>query len=121
MRAALHALHARNGPFVIFVDECIGPHVFAPAFGRPLQPAGNIAYAARLAWMTGAAVIPAYCVRVDDSARFNVTFGAPVDLAHGGDKKRDLMTNIGRINAVIEPIVREHLDQWYYLLDLELP
>jgi len=30
------------------------------------------------------------------------------------------MKNIERINAVIEPIVKKHLDQGYYLLDLDL-
>ncbi len=119
MRAALAELKAKRGPFVVFIDECIDDHVYAPAFGRQLKPAGNIAFVARLAARTGAEVIPAYCVRLGDSARFKVTFLPPVSLVrdHGDDA---LMHNIARINAVIEPVVREHFDQWYYALDLEL-
>jgi Kdo2-lipid IVA lauroyltransferase/acyltransferase len=118
MRAAIAALNTKSGPFVIFVDECIDDHVYAPAFDRPLKPEGNIAYAARLAVRTGAEIIPAYCVRRDDTARFKVTFLPPVALVRNRGRA-DLMTNIAAINAVIEPIVREHLDQWYFVLDFE--
>jgi KDO2-lipid IV(A) lauroyltransferase len=111
MRAALRALKEIRGPFIIFIDECVGNHVFAPAFGRSLPPAGNLAYTARLARMTGAAVIPAFCVRLDDRAQFKVMIRPPVEIERTADRERDLLTNIGRINAVIEPIIRQHLDQ----------
>ena len=118
MRAAIAELRARRGPFVVFIDECIDDHVYAPAFGRPLKPEGNIAYVARLAVRSGGEIIPAYCVRLDDSARFRVTFLPPVPLVRGRSDA-DLMANIAAINAVIEPIVRDHLDQWYFGLDFE--
>jgi len=118
MRAAIDALTSRKGPFVVFVDECIDDYVYAPAFGRSLRPDGNMAYVARLAVMTGAEIIPAYCVRLGDRARFKVTFLPPVALVRERSQAA-LMTNIAAINGVIEPIVREHLDQWYYTLDFE--
>jgi len=120
MRAAVAALTENRGPFVIFIDECIDDHVFAPAFGRPLKAEGNIANVAWLAWTTGAEVLPTYCVRLGDSAQFKITILPPVALARGGDRRADLMANIARINQVIEPVIRAHLDQWYYTLDLEL-
>jgi KDO2-lipid IV(A) lauroyltransferase len=120
MRAAIKALTERTGPFVMFIDEYIRGHVFAPAFGRPLKPEGNIAYVARLARLTGAEIILAYCQRLNDSAYFKVTFLPPVDIARDGNRDSDLMENIARINSVIEPIVRANLDQWYYMLDLNL-
>jgi KDO2-lipid IV(A) lauroyltransferase len=118
MRAAIAELKAKTGPFVVYVDEYINDHVYAPAFGRKLKPEGNIAFVARLAVRTGAEIIPAYCLRLDDSARFKVTFLPPVPLVRGRSEA-ELMTNIAAINAVIEPIVREHLDQWYFGLDFE--
>ncbi len=119
LRAALRELHEKRGPFVIYVDEFIRGLVQAPAFGRPLRDQGNIAYAARLAATTGAVLIPAYCVRLNDSARFEVHFLPPVALEQTGDREADVLTNVGRINAAIEPIIRKHLDQWYFLLDIE--
>jgi KDO2-lipid IV(A) lauroyltransferase len=118
MRAAIEALTSKEGPFVVFIDECINDRVFAPAFGRPLKPQGNMAYVARLAVMTGAEIIPAYCVRLGDHAQFRVTFLPPVPLVRDRSDE-NLIGNMAAINAVIEPIVREHLDQWYYSLDLE--
>ncbi len=120
LRYALQAFKAKKGPFLIFVDEFVGGHVFAPIFGRALPAEGNIAYAARLAWMTGAEIIPAFCVRLDDRAQFCITVLPPVDLVRGGDKDEGLLTNVARLNAAIEPVVTAHLDQWYYLLDLDL-
>jgi KDO2-lipid IV(A) lauroyltransferase len=118
--AALAALREKRGPFVIFVDEFIRGRVNAPAFGRPLRAKGNIGHVARLAARTNAAVIPAYCVRLDDSAHFKVHYLPPIELVQTSNHKADVITNVDRINAVIEPIVRKHLDQWYFLLDIEL-
>jgi KDO2-lipid IV(A) lauroyltransferase len=120
MRAAIRELTSKKGPFVVFVDECIDDRVFAPAFGRRLTAEGNIAHVARLAVRTGAEIIPAYCERLGDRAWFKVRFLPPVQIERDGFRKEKLMANIGAINAVIEPIVHRHLDQWYYALDLDL-
>jgi hypothetical protein len=37
-----------------------------------------------------------------------------------GDREADVMENIRRIDALIEPIIQANLDQWYYVLDLKL-
>lgn len=112
MRAAVRILNDMTGQFGIFIDEVFGGRQSAPAFGQPLRAEGNIAFAARLAWITGAEVIPAYCLRIGDQARFKMTFRPPVELVRDGDRHSALITNIGRINAVIEAIVLAHLDQW---------
>jgi len=116
---ALNELRENGGPFVIYVDELARGRVQAPAFGRPLRIDGNIGYVARLAAMTGAALIPAYCERLNDSAHFKLRFLPPIEMAQTGKAKADAAVNATRINAVIEPIIRKHLDQWYFLLDLE--
>jgi Kdo2-lipid IVA lauroyltransferase/acyltransferase len=112
MRVAVRTLNKKCGQFGIFIDEVLGGRQSAPAFGRPLRAEGNIAFAARLAWLTKAEVIPAYCLRIGDQARFRVTFRPPVELVRDGDRDLALLTNVGRINAVVESIVRPHLDQW---------
>lgn len=119
LRAALRLLRTGREPFVIFVDELARGRVQAPAFGRRLRRDSNIAYAARLAAMTDAALIPAYCVRLGEAARFEIRILPPVAMIAAGDRETALAANLERINAVIEPVVRAHLDQWYFLLDLE--
>jgi KDO2-lipid IV(A) lauroyltransferase len=120
MRGAVRILSESTGGLAIFVDGMDDGPVSAPAFGRPLRSDGIIAFVARLARLTGAEIIPAYCVRIGERARFKVTFRPPVELVRDGDRDAALVTNIGRINAVVEPIVREHLDQWISLLGLNL-
>jgi Kdo2-lipid IVA lauroyltransferase/acyltransferase len=116
MQIAARTLNKRTGQFGIFVDEVFDGRQSAPAFGQPLRAEGNIAFAARLAWLTKAEIIPAYCLRIGDQARFKVTFRPPVELVRDGDRDSALLTNIDRINAVVESIVRPHLDQWGSLL-----
>jgi len=52
--------------------------------------------------------------RLGDRAQLEVRFLPPLDLARTGDRKADIAVNIGKINAVFEPLVRDNLDQWYY-------
>lgn len=118
-REAIRILQKNEEAFGIYVDELARDRVHGPAFGRPLRNMGNIAYVARLALMTGAMVLPIYAVRVGDRAQFKVTFLPPLDMINTGDRDADVMTNIARIDALIDPIVKAHLDQWYYILDFK--
>jgi Kdo2-lipid IVA lauroyltransferase/acyltransferase len=119
-RNALRLLQKNERIFGIYNDEFIRNRVHAPAFGRKLQPTGNIAYTARLAQMTNAVVIPSYCKRIDESAHFKVTFLPPVEMVDTGNRDADVLENIRRMDVVIDPIIKANLDQWYYVLDLEL-
>src|SRR5262249_53276598 len=80
MRAAVEILSNKTNQFGIFIDEVFGGRQSSPAFGRPLKAEGNIAFAARLAWLTKAEVIPAYCLRVGDQARFKMIIHPPLEL-----------------------------------------
>jgi KDO2-lipid IV(A) lauroyltransferase len=119
VREAIRTLKQQDGLFVMFIDEFIRGRVHAPAFGRRLRAEGNIAYAVRLAVMTGAVIIPAYCERLGDAARFKVTFLPPLDFTQTAEKDVDLLQNIAKLDAIIAPIIRDHLDQWYYVLDFD--
>jgi Kdo2-lipid IVA lauroyltransferase/acyltransferase len=119
-REAIRILQKNEEAFGIYVDEFARNRVHAPAFGRGLQASGNIAYVARLALMTGALVLPIYAVRVGDRAQFKVTFLPALDMVDTGAREADVIENIRRIDALIEPIIRGNLDQWYYVLDLKL-
>jgi KDO2-lipid IV(A) lauroyltransferase len=112
-RAAYRTLYDMDG-LLLSIDEIVDGFVTAPTFGRPLPHSGNLAFVAKLAQLAQAEVVPAYCVRIDDRVQFKVTFLPPLQLARTGDRQADLVTNIARINAVFEPLIRQHLDQWYY-------
>lgn len=119
LREAFRELRGGGGPFIIYIDEFIRERVQAPAFGRPLNPASNIFYAVQLAERSGAALIPAFCERIGDAARFRVTFLPQLPMSSAADKAVRVRENAEALNAVIEPIVRARLDQWYFSLDFE--
>jgi KDO2-lipid IV(A) lauroyltransferase len=119
-REALQILKNRSAAFGVYIDGAIDGDVEAPAFGRPLRLEGNLAVTARLATMTGAAVMPSFARRLE-GARFKVIFQPPVSLARSGDRARDLAENVAQLNAVTEDIIRANLDQWPMLFDLRLP
>jgi KDO2-lipid IV(A) lauroyltransferase len=118
-REVLRALRDWGGPFVIFIDEVARGRVQAPAFGRPMRTDNNIAYIVRIAAMCDAVVIPIYCVRVGERANFKVTALPPLEMIRSGDRKADIVKNVARLDAIIDPIIRAHLDQWYHVLDFD--
>jgi KDO2-lipid IV(A) lauroyltransferase len=104
---------------VMYADELARGRVWAPAFGRPLQRNGNIGNAVRLARLTNAQIVPLYSVRLNERAQFRVTALPAVKLIKTADREADLMANIATIDALIEPIIRDHLDQWFFGLDFD--
>jgi KDO2-lipid IV(A) lauroyltransferase len=116
-RMAYRLLVEERGVLLVYADDEHRGHVSAPLFGRPLAPRANLPAIVRLAWASGAEVIPAFAERLD-GARFRVTYLPAVELAApGDDPAATLRDNIGRLDQVITPLVLAHLDQWYMLFD----
>lgn len=89
----------RNGGVVsAFCDEGFGGVIRGPFFDRAPHVHGNIALVVRLARMTGATICPWYNIR-KDGFRFEAR----------------ALPDMLLLNGAIEPIVRAHLDQWYFL------
>jgi KDO2-lipid IV(A) lauroyltransferase len=116
---AIKVIRRKKQSLLMYVDEFARDRVWLPAFGRPIRAEGNAAYILRIAKMTNALIVPFYSVRVGGKARFKVTFLPTLNPVDTGDAEADLLTNVTMINTLIEPIVREHLDQWFYALDFE--
>ncbi len=114
VRQAMKRLAQPGGAVVIFGDEGFHGRIMAPFFGRPPHLAGNLAIAVRLARHAGAQIVPCYLER-QDGARFVCRILPPVALDTAKDPAAALAADVARLNAVIEPIVRQHIDQWYFL------
>lgn len=113
-RVARRLLVEERGVLLIFADDERRGRVSAPLFGRPIPPRANLTTIARLAAASGAAVVPAYAER--DGARHTVSFLPPAELAPGDDGAA-VTDNVRRLDAIITPLVRDRLDQWYMLLE----
>jgi KDO2-lipid IV(A) lauroyltransferase len=97
----------------VFGDEGREGRLMAPFFGRPPHVAGNLAVAARLARATDAVIVVNHVLRLPGN-RFRVVFHPPRRLPPG---RRDLLADVVELNGWIEPIIRENLDQWFFLDD----
>ena len=124
MRPALDVLRARpvEETLLFWMDEHVGGVVRGPSLGRgPVARNGNMALAARLGRMTGAAVVPGYVTRLPGPgrARFLTTFLPPVPLpAATGDRAADAAAGAAAIDAVVDPVVRALLPQWLHVIAL---
>ncbi|GBQ36642.1 hypothetical protein HLH34_06120 [Gluconacetobacter azotocaptans] len=117
-RLLYKALAEDGRSVVLYVDEFQNRRVHAPFFGRPLRLDGNLARVARLARMADAVIIPAYCLR-EEHGRFRVHILPPVRV--GSEKDRSgLAQDVARLDAIITPIIRRHIEQWFMLHDLVL-
>lgn len=96
------------------IDELKHDLVWGPALGRKLPYAGNRMMAARLAIRAGATVIPVRSRRLEGT-RFEVSFGAPLEVPMSGDPNGDARALADRILDAIEPWVLEDLTQWYLM------
>jgi Kdo2-lipid IVA lauroyltransferase/acyltransferase len=116
-RIARRLLVDERGVLLIYADDERKGHVCAPLFDRAIPPRANLLNIVRLAWASGAAVIPAYAERLG-GARFRVTYLAPVELApEGEDPAAQLAENVRRLDCIVTPLVLARLDQWYMLLE----
>jgi KDO2-lipid IV(A) lauroyltransferase len=116
---AIKTIQKKQQQLLMYVDELARDRVWAPAFGRPLRAEGNIAYILRIARMTNALIVPLYSARVAGRAYFKVTVLAPLAPVETGNRDADLLANVAMIDALIDPIIRAHLDQWFYVLDFD--
>ena len=106
-----------RGVLLVYADEERRGYVVAPLFGRPVPAHANLLDIVRLAWASGAAVIPAYVERLD-GARFRTTFLPPVELVPRGKQSNvALLENVHRLDRVITPIVLANLEHWYMLVE----
>ena len=106
-RAMLRALHA-NEPVGILVDQNAGltEGVFVPFFGVPAS--SNAAFA-KLAWRSGAAVLPGFLVWSAEGQCYVLRFYPLLELTG------DVPTDTARVQAAVERAIREHPDQWLWL------
>jgi KDO2-lipid IV(A) lauroyltransferase len=113
IRPAMKVLKA-GGVVSHFCDEGFGTVIRGPFFGREPHLEGNFAFVTRLARMTGATICPWYNIR-KDGFRFEAQVLPSIKLPPEEKPGARAMEDILLLNATIEPVIRAHLDQWYFL------
>lgn len=113
VRPALRILE-NSGNLLIFCDEAFNGRIRAPFFGRPAHLESNYALVARMARKTNALIYPLFITR-ENGANFLLHALEPFKLPTAVEGEDQLIEDVCFLNAVIEPIVREYLEQWYFV------
>lgn len=105
---------------IMFIDEVREKQVHMPLFGRDLPDRGNVVNVLKLQRASNAIMLPVYLLRMP-KGRYRMTVLPPMDLARSDDARADLAANMRKLDAIFDPIVHQHIDQWYMLTELRLP
>jgi KDO2-lipid IV(A) lauroyltransferase len=97
----------------ILIDQNVSwqEGVFVDFFGRPASTSKRFA---DLALRTKAAVVPAFIIRVSDG-RYRIVILEEVGLSRTGDEERDRFDNTQKFTGIIEDMVRQYPDQYFWL------
>ena len=71
--------------------------------------------AAMLALRCRCPVVPVFCLREADGT-IGIQIGAPIEMLRSRDLRRDLVVNTQRITDVVEAMVRQHPEQWHWVM-----
>jgi len=85
--------------------------VFVDFFGKPACTSVGTAV---LALQSGAPVLPAFMPRMPDG-RYKLIILPPVEITRTGDYESDLVVNTQRFTKVVEDMVRNYPDQWFWI------
>jgi Kdo2-lipid IVA lauroyltransferase/acyltransferase len=121
-RSAFH-LHRlmKTGRYsmTIYVDEVRDKQVHLPLFGRKAPDKGNAVVAVKLANASSGNLVPTYLTRLGP-ARFKLTI-LPALKRPENQSNYDIPGTVQALNDVFEPIILDHLEEWYMLGELRLP
>ena len=106
-------LLARNKIIGILIDQNMAATegTFVNFFNRPACTTVSLAF---LAMKTGAPVIPAFMIRMNDG-RYKFLIQPAVELINTGDIRRDMIANTQKFTDIIEEIVRQYPDQYFWV------
>ncbi len=63
---------------------------------------------------TGAPIVPMFIIR-NAEQRHQITIHPPFDLDITEDKEQDITSNIARLTQMVEAVIREHPEQWWWV------
>jgi KDO2-lipid IV(A) lauroyltransferase len=110
MKPVIQALR-RNEFLGILIDQNNTKGIFVPFFGKLAATATGPAALAR---STGAAVVPAFCIRQPDDTH-RIRLQPALNLEFTENKEADLHRATAIITGAVEQAVRDHPDQWLWI------
>ena len=85
--------------------------IFVDFFGKP---ACTIPVIAIVALRYNVPVVPGFIVRTGfDTHR--LVFGPEIEIERSGDRQKDIAANTAKFNTIIEDVIRQYPDQWFWI------
>jgi KDO2-lipid IV(A) lauroyltransferase len=102
-----------NHAIAILSDQnaAVREGVFVNFFGRPACTSVGLAV---LALRSGAPVLPMFMAR-QKSGKYKFILKPLVEVSQTGDYEKDILVNTERFTKVVEDVVREYPDQWFWI------
>ncbi len=102
-----------NNSIGILSDQNVSAQegIFVDFFGRPACTHAGLAV---LALRSGAPVLPMFMAR-QKSGKYKFILKPLVEVSQTGDYEKDLLENTQRFTKVVEDVVREYPDQWFWI------
>lgn len=107
-------LRDRSAIGCFFIDEVDAGASHFPLFGRNVPMKTNAARAIKFARRAGAVIVPVALPR-QSGARFDLRIFDPIEVSQDADEKAEIEAVIHKLNAIYEPFVVEHMNQWFML------
>jgi KDO2-lipid IV(A) lauroyltransferase len=85
--------------------------VFVPFFGEPAATAGAVA---RMAMISGSAVVPVFLIRQPDNRRHRIDIHEAIPVQRTGDIEADVLENTRRFVKAVEEVVRAYPEQFLW-------
>jgi KDO2-lipid IV(A) lauroyltransferase len=106
-------LLGRNEMIGILIDQNVAwqEGVFVDFFGRPAATTRRFA---DLALKTGASVVSAFIIR-QENGRYRIVINREIKVSKTGDHEKDIFDTTQTFTRVIEDVVREYPDQYFWI------
>ncbi len=103
----------KNEMVGILIDQNVAweEGVFVDFFGRPAATTDGLV---AIALHTGSPVLPCFNYRMKDG-RYRFVIRPEIEISSTGDYDKDLLDNTQRVTTVVEEMIREHPEQWFWL------
>jgi KDO2-lipid IV(A) lauroyltransferase len=111
LRGILEALKQNHLMMALCDQDTGNDGVFVPFFGKEAWTQSGVA---RIAYKTGAALVPIFAVRGEDG-EFEMRVEPEIEVPHTGDVEKDILETVRRYTEVIESYVKAYPDQWMWM------
>lgn len=102
------------------VDAFFRGQTSIPSFGRDLLNNNHLTNAVRLAKLSNAVLCPVYAVRKEKSSEFLIHILPSIAPDFTCFDQSEFRQTIIKLDRIMESIVSQHIDQWFYITSLDL-